>query len=452
MSQQACETAAIADELTELAAHVHAAQAQLAGLAAEADRTEAWCGDGYRSCAHWLTVTTGLDYHTACELLRVGHALTELPLLRDAALAGSVSFDKLRVVTHVATGEDDDVWLNMAVSASGAQLTRICRAYRRSGDDDQDASVRRARRGVWARWTDDGMLDLRALLSAEDGGVVLAALDAVARRDAAERASAPASDNAEAKDPQAASRADALVGIAESVVGANDRVGAGASSASHRLVVHVDATTLLGDDLRGRSHVEDGSGLPASVIRRLGCDTEVVAVLERNGAPIGVGRARRTISGRLRRALQMRDRHCRYPGCGVPAARTHGHHIRHWADQGRTDLDNLVSLCGFHHRRIHDGAFSVTAGAGGERRFLTASGRLIGGTQVAPVAVAGSRDLRQLLETTEPITATTAMARDAGSRVDMSYVIEVLRYICDGRRDRGSPPPSAGSPERNGPT
>jgi hypothetical protein len=61
-------------------------------------------------------------------------------------------------------------------------------------------------------------------------------------------------------------------------------------------------------------------------------------------------------------------------------------------------------------------------------------------------------DLRQLLETTEPITATTAMARDAGSRVEMAYVIEVLRYVCDGRRDRGSPPPPPAVPEHRAPT
>jgi hypothetical protein len=294
------------------------------------------------------------------------------------------------------------------------------------------------------------MLDIRALLSAEDGAVVLDALDAIARRDTAERADAPYSDNAEANDPRAAWRADALVAIAESVIRAGGEPGA--QNTTHRLVIHVDVTTLVDGDPRGRCHVEDGPGLPASVMRRLGCDAEVLAVVERNGVPIGVGRARRTVSGRLRRALEIRDRHCRYPGCGVPAARTHAHHVRHWADLGPTELPNLVALCSFHHRRTHDGAFSVVAGADGDWRFLTPSGRPIGVTHVAPVTAPGSVDLRQLLETTEPITATTAMARDAGSRVEMAYVIEVLRYVCDGRRDRGSPPPPPEVPEHCAPT
>jgi hypothetical protein len=68
----------------------------------------------------------------------------------------------------------------------------------------------------------------------------------------------------------------------------------------------------------------------------------VIAITERDGIPINVGRSRRILPRALRRAVQGRDRTCRFPGCAVPAQKTHAHHIEHWADGGPTDLGNLV--------------------------------------------------------------------------------------------------------------
>jgi hypothetical protein len=420
------------DRLCELAAHVHAAHAEFAGLAAEVDATGAWCGEGYRSCAHWLTVTTGIEEQSAAELIRVGHALRELPLLRSAASAGRLSLDKLRLVTKVATPADEDIWLNIAVSASGMQFVRICRAYMRTAraDSPADAAERRERRGVFALWRDDGMIELRALLPADDGALVLRALDAVREREAAERAAAARPDRDAVLEPRAAERADALVSICEQVLSG----GEARDASPHRLVVHVDTATLVSGDPRSRCHVEHGSGLPASVARRLGCDTELVAVVERDGVPIGVGRSRRVVTGRLRHALQVRDRHCRFPGCGVPASHTHGHHIRHWADGGRTELRNLLSLCGFHHRRLHDGEYTVAAGSKGTFRFVTAQGKPIADPDAPPlVTTPGTADLRTLLHSTEPITASSAYAPDAGMRLDLSYITGVLSDACAAR-------------------
>src|ERR1700737_2892019 len=115
-----------AERLCELAAHIHAAIGELAVQAAEVDAAEAWAGDGYFSCRHWLSVNIGLADHSANELLRGGHALRDLPQLRAASLAGYLSLDKLRIVTQVATPADEDVWLEVAVHASGNQLARIC--------------------------------------------------------------------------------------------------------------------------------------------------------------------------------------------------------------------------------------------------------------------------------------------------------------------------------------
>jgi hypothetical protein len=83
---------------------------------------------------------------------------------------------------------------------------------------------------------------------------------------------------------------------------------------------------------------------------------------ERDGRAIGSGRATRTISRRLRRALEHRDRCCVVPGCGATRG-LHAHHLRHWEDGGPTELDNLVLLCPYHHRLNHRGGITLTGTA-----------------------------------------------------------------------------------------
>jgi hypothetical protein len=218
-----------------------------------------------------------------------------------------------------------------------------------------------------------------------------------------------------ADDPWAARRADALVAVAtQSLAGQSPRGGD-----TRKLVVHVDLDALVGTS-DGMCRVDDGPPLPAAVARRIGCDTELVAITERSGRPLNVGRSRRTISSRQRLALQARDATCRFPGCGVPARHTEGHHLHHWADGGRTDLDNLVSLCRFHHHRLHDGAFRIAGDPGGQLRFATSDGTAIG------------RDLRIAARNASvPPPASsfpdvTARALGGGAPCDLGYVIESL--------------------------
>ena len=101
---------------------------------------------------------------------------------------------------------------------------------------------------------------------------------------------------------------------------------------------------LTGEDPKGRCHLEDGTPISAAVARRLGCDAQVVAITERQELPIDVGRSRRLFTKSQRRALQARDGTCRFPGCGVPARRTHLHHLFPWELGGPTDLAN-ASAC-----------------------------------------------------------------------------------------------------------
>jgi hypothetical protein len=75
------------------------------------------------------------------------------------------------------------------------------------------------------------------------------------------------------------------------------------------------------------------------------------------GEPLDVGRRTRTVPPAIRRALEARDRGCRFPGCGLRF--TDAHHVRHWADGGETKLDNLILLCSHHHRLVHEEGWTV---------------------------------------------------------------------------------------------
>ena len=104
------------------------------------------------------------------------------------------------------------------------------------------------------------------------------------------------------------------------------------------------------------------------------CDATCEVWFERNGQVIGSGRETRTISRRLRRALEHRDHGtCVVPGCGSTRG-LHAHHIIHWEDGGPTELANLVLVCPFHHRLHHRGGITITGPA--ERLLVTdAAGR-----------------------------------------------------------------------------
>jgi hypothetical protein len=140
-----------------------------------------------------------------------------------------------------------------------------------------------------------------------------------------------------------------------------------------QIVVHVDAETLKHSHA-GRCELEHGPSIAAETARRLSCDASLVAIIENeHGEPLNVGRKTRTIPPAIRRALSARDKGCRFPGC--PFKRyVDGHHVKHWAHGGETKLVNLVTLCRFHHRRVHEGQVVVQVLNDGAFRFIRPDG------------------------------------------------------------------------------
>jgi hypothetical protein len=421
---------ALQNEICEGSAHVHATMAKVARACAKFDEIGGWCDAGIRSFSHWLTVNAGFSETTSKELLRVGQAMNSLPRIDAAFAAGQLSFDKVRQVTTVATPATEHIMLEIAQGASGAQLARICRSMRRIAEANapKQADERLRLRGLWTRWDDDGMLELKAKLTPEDAAVVQAALESITGSKPV-----PEATDDGVKDPAddrwAARRSDALVAMCENVLsgGADSLVKSGAAT---QVVVHVDVGVLTGEASEGRCYVEGGSPLSAGAARRLGCDAEVVAVTERDGLPIDVGRKQRLVNDRLRLALHVRDRFCLFPGCGVPAARTEAHHHEHWALGGETNLANLMLLCGFHHRRHHDGAFVIRKTPHGFV-FETSDGHPIKPPPRDPVVLEKNPDIGPL----------TPWSQWGGATLDFGYAIGVYADACELAEARAAPPP-----------
>jgi hypothetical protein len=82
-------------------------------------------------------------------------------------------------------------------------------------------------------------------------------------------------------------------------------------------------------------------------------------VLGSRSEPLDVGRSSRTVPEAIRRALNLRDGGCAFPGCTRRPQRCHAHHVDHWVDGGPTALENLCLLCLFHHQLVHHGQWTV---------------------------------------------------------------------------------------------
>ena len=134
------------------------------------------------------------------------------------------------------------------------------------------------------------------------------------------------------------------------------------ASAGRPAELQVTATIETLKGLAGSAAAEMEFSLPISStsVQRMACDCSVTRVLlSQDSVTIDVGRSRRVVSSTLRKALKVRDGHCRWPGCERPASWCDGHHLVHWIHGGATDLDNMVLLCRRHHRMVHEGGWQL---------------------------------------------------------------------------------------------
>jgi hypothetical protein len=413
------------DALQELvctgAARLAAEMCNWLDLIAELVIRRIWAVEGCRTPAVWLSWAVGLSPSAARDHVRVALRLRELPRVREEFAAGTTSYSKVRAICRVAVPETEELLLEWSRMATGADMERIVAGFRSAqrgampapGPSDLLRQVRLRDRGdgtseVVIRLPDDEAHALYAgaqrLVDLEDAELKRQAgidedaddgcddeivIEGAGARSLDDEASADSAESPPVRAvqlddrPRSARLADAVLQAVQAAVdaGGSDTTGAD----RHTLVVHVDgddlATEEEADDVRADVTVQTRHGVIPSlsrrVLRRMACDAGLVLVsTDADGSPIDVGRRQRDLTSALRRALLDRDRSCRFPGCGA-RRHLHGHHIQHWADEGPTDLANLVLICSFHHRYVHDHDIDVCLRPHAAHEFLFPDGRRI---------------------------------------------------------------------------
>ena len=410
-------------EITQLAGNLAAAECRWLLLIAEFDRRaghEQW---GCRTCAHWLSWHCGLDLRAAQERLRIARSLESLPQITAEFSTGKLSYSKVRAITRVATPQNEAELVMLALHATAVQLERAVRAYRSvlTADDETDAAnAQHAARYLRYDWADDGSLEGSFRIPPEMAAMFLKGV-------AAARAHIPAEADNEMRSAErhrevATTNCDALVMMAEALLAIRDSDCS--RSDRFQIMIHVDDAVLTGD-ADGRCELDNGPALAPETVRRIACDASIVhAVYDAVDRLVGTTRKAPAIPASTRRAIRARDRGCRFPGCGGRAF-TNIHHIRHRARFGGNELTNLVELCWFHHRLVHEGGWNLRFDDTGAVIAIRPNGNVLARPRPAsghdPHAV--ERDNRRWGIAIDP---TTCIPRWYGDRLDLAEIVSGL--------------------------
>src|SRR5436309_6743261 len=205
----AAEMDRLGDEIAELSAHLDAATGRLLDLIREFDARGGW-GNGFHSCAGWLTWRVGLDPGAARERVRVARALGMLPRVAEALARGELSYAKIRAITRVATPETQERLLAVGRAGTAEHVERIVRGWRRVDRkaEIREAAMQHAGRALHVHQDEDGTVTVRGRLAPEVGALLVKALDAAREalyqgRRSQQTVAKPASAKAGAAGPSA---------------------------------------------------------------------------------------------------------------------------------------------------------------------------------------------------------------------------------------------------------
>ncbi|WP_301122366.1 HNH endonuclease signature motif containing protein [Mycolicibacterium fortuitum] len=361
------------DEVAELVGQRNAIDGRLVEIVAELDRDELCGATGARSIAALVAWKTGIAPRNAETVVAVARRLEQFPRCAQGMCEGRLSLDQVGVIAEHAADGSDEHYAELAASATVRQLRTAVKLAPRPEPETRPEPER-----FISRTEADEHITWRIRLPRLDAAKLDTALQA--HHDALVTDWRRDHDiNGELKQaPPFPDLVDAFMSLVEA---GWDTEAARRPHGLHTTVaVHLNV-----EDRIAALHL--GPVLNEDDRRYLLCDATCEAWFERQGQPVGVGRSTRTISRRLRRALEHRDRCCVVPGCGATRG-LHAHHIVHWEDGGPTDLDNLVQVCPYHHRLHHRGGITITGPA--HQLIVTdkTGKRLLGGSLARPPTTA----------------------------------------------------------------
>jgi hypothetical protein len=292
---------------------------------------------GSITAASWIGRTCGMSISSAADRICVGEQLESLPKVAAALSAGEIGYQSASLLCHLRDwlGDkrelfDEEEMLGYAREHSVFNLRKLCRTAMHVVDPDRffnEAEADYTRRRLHISQMPDGMYAVDGILDPECGAAWKTALDPLAKRRGQEddRSHSQRMHDAHAE----------LV---------NHAMDQGTLPRRNGVRPHVTVTTTL-EALRGEVGVPPAElefGLPISsrTMQRIACDSTISRVLLADSMVIDVGRATRVISAQTRRALRVRDKGCRFPGCDRPVNWTSPHHIHFWGRGGPSNLPN----------------------------------------------------------------------------------------------------------------
>jgi len=344
-----------ADEMRRLRAAIDSLEGAFFTKARSFQVTGGHLAEGATSVVAWMRNNCNMSGTSAADRLCVGKELASLPRVAEALESGEIGYQSTAVLCHLRDQLEDkrdlfneDEMLDIARRHTVAELRLLCRYARYAADPDgfcRDEEESFERRRLHISAMADGMHLIDGLLDPVGGAAVRTALEALA------------TSGAQDDRKHSQRMADALVELT------HHALDSGRLPSQRGVKPHVSLTTSL-EALKGElgaPAVDMEFSLPVSgrTLERFACDCSMSRVLMAESQVIDVGRATRIVSGPARRALRARDKGCRFPGCDRPSSWTSAHHVEFWGRGGKTNVPDLVSVCYFHHRLVHEGGWQV---------------------------------------------------------------------------------------------
>ena len=360
----AVPASALGDDLQELRRHINGCEAEFTRRLHRFDKGGGYCATAALTAQAWLRWKCNFSPAAAAGRVAVARELASLPLATAAFADGDFSYPHAAMIARTAEKLGDKMEANAetilvtaAKELDPGRFRVVTLKLQHFMDPDsvrEEANESHERRFLSLSQTLDGVFYLNGRLDSEGGAILQTALNALGGPPTAEDRRTPRQR-----------RADLLVELARQQLDGGNLPEVGGQRP--HLAVTVSLATLSNEAGSPAAELEWAQPIPAETARRLACDAAVTPIfLGSESDQPRADKTTRVISGSQRKALVVRDKGCRFPGCDRPTDWTDAHHLKHWADGGKTAMDNLVLLCRRHHRKVHEEGWQLGITADGD--------------------------------------------------------------------------------------
>jgi hypothetical protein len=334
--------------------------AQVARSVREGELTQAPEHDGLKTMQSWLRGHARLSPSAAAQLVRAGRALEHLPAVAAAFADGRISAEQVATIAPVTRDEHraaaaeqgvdlaavDATLADVAATRPHSELAQVVHHYLERLDPDGAEPDPTEGRSLSIAKHSDGSVTGRFDLDAVGGEKVQTVLESMVQ------AARPAGDIRS----RAQQLGDALVQWADNTLAAGDLPILRTVKPHVQVIINIEdlVAPAIGP---AAGEMGFGATISAARARWLACDGNVSRVIMGpDGHVLDFGRSKRIVPPQLRKATELRDRHCVFAGCEAPTHWCDVHHVAEWVrDEGETNLENSALLCERHHTQVHHG-------------------------------------------------------------------------------------------------